>query len=203
VSTWAARLACLLALTAGCSDPSSAAGVETHSKSWVGAVDGSDIAVGIVFAKQQAVLFFCGGDDSYRVATHWFSGALTEGAPFSLSDASWSVNGEQQQGVLTGTVANAGELRNFTANPVIPGTLAGVYDARSPCGHVGLIVRQDSPSDEPAAQGTCLRSIAGEVVVEQVNPVMPLARDAELGIQVTVPATNEQITVHPLAPAAG
>jgi hypothetical protein len=196
-------MACLLTLTAGCSDPSPLAGIQTNSKTWVGSVDGSDIAVGIVFARQQAVVFFCGGDDSYRVATHWFSGARAPGEPFTLADASWSVSGEEQHGVLFGTVENADSIRTFSAIPVAPGTLAGVYDARSPCGHVGLIVRQDSPSDEPAAQGTCLRVIAREVVVEQVNPVVPLVRDAELGILVMVPATSEVLTVHPLAPGAG
>jgi hypothetical protein len=197
-------MALLLALTASCSDPSSTqAPVERSAKSWVGSVEGSDVAVGVVFAEQRAVLFFCGGDSSYELSTHWFSSALPKSAPFSISDGPWRVSGEEQESGFSGTVENADAIQAFNANPVAPGTSAGLYDARSPCGHVGLIVRQDSASDEPAAQGTCLDVIAGKVVVEQVNPVVPLARDEESGILVTVPATDEQVIVHPLAPAAG
>jgi hypothetical protein len=105
-------------------------------------------------------------------------------------------------GQIEGTV-ELGEPQplTFTARTPEPESLAGVYDAIGPCGHAGLIVLQAAAGEEPQAQGTCLRREGDAVVVEQVNPVMPLMRDANRAVLVqAASAPSQSFLVRPLAP---
>jgi len=87
---------------------------------------------------------------------------------------------------------------------VAEASLAGVYDAFGPCGHLGLIIQPNSPGDLPRAQGACLETVDDAEIVEQVNPVMPIARDLNAGVAVTVGDNQTDVfTLHPLASGAG
>jgi len=170
---------------------------------WLGNVEDSDIAVAAVSSTQHATLFFCGGPSSLVDGTHWFANIAPLAGPFSLARGTWQVDGDARAEQLEGSITDSeGSVRSFVARRAASGTLSGLYDAVAPCGHVGLIVRQDAGAHTPSAQGTCLRLVDGAAVVEQVNPVMPLARDASLGIAVSLESdpANTHI-VHPLVPA--
>jgi len=190
---------CLLALNGCANDPSG--GMPTRGPQvWVGEVDGSDVAVGIVASAERSTLFFCGGDSSYPDHTHWFvhRGALSEATP--LEDGGFRVTlsalGQRIEGTLS---INGADPAAFSADRTLPGTFAGVYDARVPGGHAGLIVRQPSRAAPAQAQGTCLTVILGATVVEQVNPVMPVMPGADSGIAATAgDAPSEMFTLRPL-----
>jgi hypothetical protein len=93
------------------------------------------------------------------------------------------------------------EPLSFSARKPEPDTLTGVYDAIVPCGHAGLIVLQSAADADSHAQGACLLRDGDAVVVEQVNPVLPVARDASRGVLVELgSAPDERFLVHPLTP---
>ncbi|HET7541033.1 MAG TPA: hypothetical protein VFK05_14215 [Polyangiaceae bacterium] len=196
---WQCVLLCLVALN-GCADNASGAGRDSEAQVWVGEVAGSDVAVGIVASAQRSTLFFCGGDSTYPDHTHWFlhQGPLSQTAP--LEDGRFRVTlsavGERVEGNLE---IEGFDSASFSTELVKPRSLAGVYDALVPCGHAGLIVRQSAGSAAPAAQGTCVTTILGDTVVEQVNPVMPVALGADSGISAsTSDAPSEMFTLRPL-----
>jgi hypothetical protein len=169
---------------------------------WVGTLDDTDAKVGVVHEDGEAVLFFCGGETTYPVLTRWFSGPTALEPAFSFEVATFRVDGEFVGDALEGTVQRDGESGNtWRADPAIPGTLTGLYSGQAPCGRVGLIVSQPSAEDEPTGQGACVRVVDGELSVEQVNPVLPLAKVEDF-IRVTVASDPDQeVTVRPVAPA--
>ena len=169
---------------------------------WVGALDETDAKVGVVLEHGEAVLFLCGGESSYPVLTRWFSGQSDLESAFSFEVAGFRVDGEPAGDALEGSVMREGEGGiAWRAEPAIPGTLTGLYSGQAPCGRVGLIVSQPSAEDEPTGQGACVRFVDGQISVEQVNPVLPLAKLDDF-IRVTVASDPDQeVTVRPVAPA--
>jgi hypothetical protein len=171
----------------------------------VGALDETDAKLGVVHEDGKAVLFLCGGETSYPVLTRWFSGptALESAFSFEVAAAAFRVDGEPVGDALQGTVLQAGEgSKTWRADPAIPGTLTGLYSGQAPCGRVGLIVSQPSVEDEPTGQGACVSFVDGQISVEQVNPVLPLAKLQDF-IRVTVASDpGQEVTVRPVAPAA-
>ena len=167
---------------------------------WVGEVEDSDVAVGIVASSTRSTLFFCGGNRSFADHTHWFVGKapLAEARP--IEDGTWQVTLSSLSERIVGNVTiNGSAPVPFSAVTVAAGTLAGLYDASAPCGHAGLVVRQASSDESPAAQGACLGVAADAAVVEQVNPVMPIARGADSGIPASLTVDESQrFTLHPL-----
>jgi hypothetical protein len=209
---WGARCCAALALAAGlgCSDTdhSSTKAVKNDSgvhdtatgdagahdagagslRVLVGAVDGSDIAVGAIIADRYARMFFCGGASSYASATHWFP--LVELGDDSDADAGFdqtsadgfSVRGSVLDATLNGELTRKGEPpAKFSADLVQNGTLAGLYEGTSDCGRVGLIVRQASPKGAVRAQGAC---VGPGHLPEQVNPILPVTLGADGAIAV-------------------
>jgi hypothetical protein len=136
------------------------------------------------------------------VLTRWFSGPAALESAFSFEVAGFRVEGEAVGDALQGTVLRAGEGSNaWRADRAIPGTLTGLYSGQAPCGRVGLIVSQPSAEDEPSGQGACLRFVDDQISVEQVNPVLPLAKLEDF-IRVTVASDPDQeVMVRPVAPA--
>jgi hypothetical protein len=189
---------------AGCGegDPEQVAVAQGNIEMWVGDVANSDVVMAAASSKQLATVFFCGGPSSLVEGTHWFSNIAPISGAFSAVASAWRVEGSESTGRLEGSISDgAGDSRVFAARSVAAGTLAGVYDASAPCGHVGLIVRQDTSADTPSAQGACLRLVNGVARVEQVNPVLPLARDSSFGIRVSVASDPDStLIVHPLVP---
>ena len=167
---------------------------------WVGEVEDSDVAVGIVASSTRSTLFFCGGNLSFADHTHWFVGKapLAEAKP--IEDGAWQVTLSSLSERIVGNVTiNGSAPVPFSAVTVGEGTLAGLYDASAPCGHAGLVVKQASRVESPAAQGACLGVASNASVVEQVNPVMPIARGADSGIPASLAVDESQrFTLHPL-----
>ena len=199
-------LVALVAMSAsGCGSSSSAppAGSEPSTPAprvFVGEVSGSDARVGVVATPSHARLYFCGGDASFGTMTHWFPGVALDGAralvPVALSDG-WSLTGQVDDAGASGEVAvpDAGTF-SFHASPVSSNTVAGLYEVAGPCGHVGVVVTQASPADEPTGQGACIGTDVA-ASVEQVNPIRPIAHAADGTIPVVVNGT--QLTVHAAA----
>ncbi|HEY3255996.1 MAG TPA: hypothetical protein VGJ91_18685 [Polyangiaceae bacterium] len=172
---------------------------------WVGTVQDSDAMLGVVESRGAASLFLCGGPSSFASQTHWFFSPTGLDSAFSMTDGGFQLEGSTSSDQIVGTLRqDSGDTHSFSVQQVNGALLAGVYDALGPCGHLGLIVLPNAPGELPAAQGTCLKTEAGAELVEQVNPVMPLARSANAGVAVTVDTDLDQVFIlHPLVPAAG
>jgi hypothetical protein len=170
---------------------------------WAGRVADSDIVVAAVASEGDATLFFCGGPSSLQEGTHWFPSLGGLDGEVTVDDGDFHVAASASEDALDGAVEAGTSKASFFAPRAGDGTLTGLYEAFGACGHIGLIVLQDDARAAPEAQGACLRIVDGKPEVEQVNPVLPLARDAGLGIAVTVASDPaEEFTVHPLVPKA-
>jgi hypothetical protein len=171
----------------------------------VGAVDGSDIAVGAIIADRHARMFFCGGASSYATATHWFplvdldlEGDADAGFDQTSADG-FSVRGSVLDAALYGELTRKGEPpAKFSADLVHDGTLAGLYEGMSDCGRVGLIVTQHRPKDAVRAQGAC---VGPGHLPEQVNPILPvtLGADATIGVELVTDDGKQDALVHAAA----
>jgi hypothetical protein len=146
----------------------------------VGAVEDSDIRLGVVADDRRARLFFCGGPTSYATATQWIIVDLD--ADGNFDDVDLGVSGRLRPDSLRGQRSVDGEEHAFDARPVRSGTLAGLYEGTAECGRVGLIVTQNAPDDEASAQGACVKP--GRPA-EQVHPILPVAQEnGEIRVEV-------------------
>lgn len=171
----------------------------------VGAVEGSDIAVGAIIADRRARMFFCGGASSYASATHWFplvelglDGDADAGFDQTSADG-FAVRGSLLGATLRGEVTRKGEAsQQFSADLVQDGTLAGLYESMSDCGRVGLIVTQARQKDAARAQGAC---VGPGHLPEQVNPILPvtLAADGTIGVELITDDGKQDARVHAAA----
>jgi hypothetical protein len=162
---------------------------------FTGTLEGSDARVGVVAGRTHARVYFCGGDSSYKRFSRWIPGALDAGGDFTPDTTAamgWAVSATIADGAVTGSLAadDAG-VRTFHAAAVQEHTIAGLYEGMSPCGKVGLIISQASPEAEPVPQGACIGN--GNVDIHQVNPVVPLTREANGTVMVEVPDTAEMV----------
>jgi hypothetical protein len=191
-------------LALGCgSDPEPSPPVPGPN-AWVGAVEGSDVLVGLANHDGKVSLFFCGGSDSYATRTRWFTGDGVLTASFSFTEEGWSIEGVAgSEGPITGSVqTETDDAGRWSAEPVSPETMAGLYEGVAPCGRLGLIVTQATARDEPSGQGACLRVEGERTIVEQVNPVRLEWAGSVRELLVTVrSAPNEEFTVRPVASA--
>jgi hypothetical protein len=135
-------------------------------------------------------VYFCGGNATYPKITHWLNGVVVDPKSNTLAQpgaaGDWSVDGQLGDAGATGTATSAdGTKLTFHAALVKDGTIAGLYEGEGPCGKVGLIVSQSSAQAMPSGQGACIGSSAAHLV-EQVNPIMPIARAADGTIAVTI-----------------
>jgi hypothetical protein len=180
----------LAAAVCGCGSSSGGAASTSAPRVFVGTVDGSDAQVAVIATEHHARVYFCGGDSSFATMTHWIPSASLDPAAGTLSDdgsTGWTVSGHLDDTTVTGSVMAGGQgPYAFHATPVAAGTIAGLYDAFPPCGHVGVIVTQGSASDMPEEQGACLPSANSTASTEQVNPIRPIERAADGTIAVSV-----------------
>jgi hypothetical protein len=169
----------------------------------VGQVDGSDARVALIATEHNARIFFCGGDTTYKVMTHWIPSAPIDakGEVSQPADsAGWAIEGQVESSGVSGTVTAHGDSTlMFHAAPVATGTIAGIYEATGPCGRVGLIVAQASAGQAPVGQGACVPP-SGNADPEQVIPIRPIARAADGTIPVMV--GGAKVLVHPAAAPA-
>ncbi len=194
--------AVIAACVAACGSASSGS-APAATRVFVGTVSGSDARVGVVATDRSARIFFCGGASSVAAMTHWLSSVPidSQGKATQPKDAAgWSMGGEVAATGVSGRVTPAGGVAlAFHADPVIPGTIAGLYEGGGPCGKVGLIVTQSSAGDEATGQGACVPATGG-ASPEQVNPIRPIERAADGTIPVLV--DGMQSPVHAAAPPA-
>jgi hypothetical protein len=190
--------------TAGCGSSSSAAAPAEGPRVFVGQVTGTDARVGIIATAHHARVYFCGGDGSYGTLTHWIPSATLDPAGGGLSQAAdaagWAIDGHLDASGASGTLMAAGGAPlAFSALPVAPGTIAGLYETLLPCGKVGVIVAQASASEDAVGQGACIAS-DGSSKIEQVNPIRPIVRGTDGAIPVAV--DGAMTTVRPAAAPA-
>jgi hypothetical protein len=123
---------------------------------WVGVVEETDVRAAVVAGKGKARLYFCGGAQSYATTTRWFDIWFDGGEHVEFEQDAWRVHAHLTgQGLVGEIELGDGVIRTLRAQLVAPGTLAGLYEGKAACGHVGLIVTQDTKSEAPAAQGAC------------------------------------------------
>jgi hypothetical protein len=182
-------LSLLLALAAGCADEAvvatpTDAGASPEAASvrvirWVGAIEETDVSVAAIVGAGKARLYFCGGADSYLTATRWFE-LQFNGEHLEFQDDSWRIHAHLTAGGVLGEVERTGDgVRMFNARAFEPTTIAGLYEGKADCGHLGLIVTQATRNDAPTAQGCCV----GETT-QQVNAVSPIAlHDGKIMVQ--------------------
>ncbi len=171
---------------------------------WVGEVKGTDIKVALADkGGGAAVLFFCGGDESYTMSTRWFADGAAIEEPFDFEDSGGRVDGAVKGAAASGSArTDRGETLSWSASAINSATIAGLYEGTAPCGKLGLIVTQATADDAPSGQGACVRADGDAIVVEQVNPIR-LAPSAthELAVQVAS-APEREFTVRPVAAGA-
>lgn len=167
----------------------------------VGALAASDVQLAAVVANGRARLFFCGGPRSYQTATHWLQAELDADGRFEVANDAVHLQGQLDAGGLQGELTREGEApAEFSAQPVRSSTLAGLYEAQSDCGRIGLIVTQRSATAAPTAQGAC---VGPGHAPEQVNPILPLATndDGTIAVEVVRDGDVERARVHRAAAA--
>jgi hypothetical protein len=181
---------------AGGGDAGDAGGLPPAApQTYVGTIDKTDAAAGLVSANGSTLLFFCGGPQTYTTLTHWMQGSAAVDGPFTLTDGTWTAKGQPSGGGLSGTIDPGGGQPQLTwsVRPVIAGTLEGLYDAQVDGGMPTLIVMQPSASTPAAGQGAF--RLAG--AIQQVVPLMPIAWVAGegIGVNVTVSGAMQEVFV--------
>jgi hypothetical protein len=147
-------------------------GTASEPDRMVGAVDDSDIVLGVVANLERARLFFCGGASSYATATKWFNLDF-DGEQLEANDGSWHLRATRGEDGISGMITHdPDDGRPFSARPVANETLAGLYEGKAGCGRLGLIVTQADKNAQPTAQGAC---VGDDHDPEQVNPIEPIA----------------------------
>lgn len=179
----------------------------TPPRVYVGDVNGTDVRVAVVATSNRARIYFCGGPSSYATATKWLVGDIddTQHVTAAAGDgAAWSLDARVERGTIGGVVRFGDTAPHaFRASAVAQGTIAGLYETTASCGggmgKVGLIVAQSSWLSEPVGQGACIEGDSANVM--QVNPIMPLAPDADGALAVTTAGTDPAL-VRPATPPA-
>ncbi len=165
---------------------------------WVGSVTDSDIAFAAVSSSHSATLFFCGGPASLVRGTHWLPYVAPLSGDFSEGNSAVHVTGTAIPALLQGSLQVPGEsAQKFSARKAPLTGLPGLYEGIAPCGHIGLILFPEE-AGEMRSQGTCIRTVEGEVEVEQVNPVMPVVALDDRGVQVAIGDDPETVIVRPI-----
>jgi hypothetical protein len=176
----------------------------TPPRIYVGDVSGTDVRVAVVATSNRARIYFCGGPSSYATATKWLVANIDDAQRLTTAatDDAWSLDARVERGTIGGVVRLADAAPHaFQASAVARGTIAGLYETSASCGggmgKVGLIVAQSTSSSEPVGQGACIEGDSATVL--QVNPIMPLAPDADGAIAVTT-AGSDPALVRPATP---
>jgi hypothetical protein len=190
---------------AACSDQDmpKPTGADATPRVFTGALTGTDAELSAIVTAHHARIYFCGGASSYTTLTRWVPAGVSAGSVTAdeTAGAGWtlhaSLDGDSLDGALS--TGDAG-MYSFHARVTDDRTIAGLYEATSPCGKVGLIITQGSTKDEPTGQGACIGS--GNVDFHQVNPVLPLVRSKDGTIRVVVDGSSTEVRVSTAAAPA-
>lgn len=178
-----AALAALLLMAAACDDAVEVSGgtdsgvheerATSPAVRWVGVVEETDVRVAAIVGAGKARLFFCGGAASYLTATRWFEIAFNS-EHLEYKDDAWRIHAHLTGDGVVGEVERAGDgVRTFNAHGFERATIAGLYEGRAECGHLGVIVTQPTKNDEPIALGACVAA-SGDPS-QQVDAITPIA----------------------------
>jgi hypothetical protein len=152
----------------------------SSSTTYVGAVDGTDVSVGLVTDGSYTALFFCGGPASYATATKWFRFADSSEA-FTAQAGAWTATGTTTAEGASGTLDRGnGESFTWSAARVPDGSIMGLYESIDANGTAGVVVRSDTD-----ASGTQGALIDPERAIEQIIPILPLAQ-TDQGLHVEI-----------------
>lgn len=166
---------------------------------FTGEVAGTDARVAVVATAGHARFYFCGGATSYPTMTTWFATTRHPDGAIDLPDGStpgFTLSGDVGQNSVSGSITRTGELpKTFTASRIPSGSIAGLYEGTSGCGHVGVIVADESPPTPPVLQGACIGGTSSTPSIEQVNPLGALQLTANGTLRVVVAGTNEQAEI--------
>jgi hypothetical protein len=176
-----------LFLVGGCLVSCSNASPDPITYMYVGTVDGSNAFVGLAVTGNNANLFFCGTGATLSTQTHWIPGNVTFGQTFNFTDGTATATGIASTTQASGTFTpnpSAAPL-SWSANIVVNGTIAGVYDEQNAEGNAALVVIQPTSEATPVGQGAYLPTTSTSPVL-QVTPYMPLVRTQQ-GIEVDIP----------------
>ncbi|HEX4475887.1 MAG TPA: hypothetical protein VH142_12465 [Polyangiaceae bacterium] len=195
--TRTATLALFLAVTAvGCGSSGVA---PARPLVFTGEVAGTDARLAVVATAGHARFYFCGGATSYPTMTMWFATTRHPDGTIDLPDGStpgFALSGDVGQDSVSGSITRLGELpKTFTASRIPSGSIAGLYEGTSGCGHVGVIVADESPPTPPVLQGACIGSSSSTPSVEQVNPLGALQLSATGALRVVVAGSNEEAEI--------
>ena len=85
--------------------------------------------VAVVVEGERFLAYTCGQTDDFnKAASAWFSGTIQNGRIEAKVDGK-SLSATQAAGAVRGSVTVGGREREFTARPVSPGAIAGLYRA--------------------------------------------------------------------------
>jgi hypothetical protein len=197
---WTTRLARLGAAavalaTLGCSDERES----PFARVYTGELTGTDVRVGIIATEHRARVFFCGGASTVEKMTAWITADIDAAHQLGIpADAAptWKLQGRVADTEVTGSIDTGdGIPQGFRATVVSERTIGGLYEGTAPCGKLGLIVVHANPDTTPSGQGACVGP-----VLEQVNPLEPIVRDADGAIRVKVGSSDVEREVRPAAP---
>ena len=194
--TWHAALAAAALMACGSDDASEIdhvsrtahdATADAEPARYVGEVQDSDVRVGVVADAEHARVFFCGGDDSFATATRWFNLEVHDGE-LTADDGDWHLRATLGDAGVDGEITHdPGAARPFTTTRIVEGTLSGLYEGKSQCGRLGLIVNQPRKGGSIDAQGAC---VGDGHPPEQVNPITPITLESDK-IRVEAPPPSQ------------
>jgi hypothetical protein len=170
---------------------------------FTGELEGTDARVAVIATEHHARMYFCGGDSTYTMLSRWVTADLAANGDVvaDRSAMAWSIHATAGPSTVSGTLSTGdASTYSFVAIAVEKKTIAGLYEAVSPCGKVGVIVSQKTEAETPVAQGACIGN--GNIDIHQVNPVLPLQRSADGAISVVVAGEAQEISVVPAAAPA-
>jgi hypothetical protein len=171
---------------------------------FVGPTEGTDARIALVttgdgstYAEHGQVgrVHMSGGPSSLDSLTFWGELYLGENGNLSLHpsnlglDPQYTLTAKATGDSISGTFNNAqsGPTVHFTATETAPGELAGLYEARAACGHIGVVLMPGSKAAAPDGVGSCNGSSNSEVLLE---PPLNVEKDGSI---VVTTSDGEQV----------
>lgn len=149
----------------------------SSTTTYVGSVENTDIAVGIVSDGTHTALFFCGSLGNQSTTTKWLRFTQSSSS-FTATANAWSATGTMSGSTVMGTVdKGGGQTLSWSATRVGDADVAGLYESVSADGTAGVVVK-----DASHAQGAF---ITAQQQIEQIIPIMPLQL-TDHGLHVTI-----------------
>jgi hypothetical protein len=165
-------------------------------------VEGSNAFVGLAITGSNANLFFCGKGATLASQTHWIPGTVKSGEAFHFTDGVASATGSTTATHASGTFTPSASSQplSWSADIVVSGTAAGIYDEQNSEGNAALTVIQPSASTAPIAQGAYLPNDVKDAIA-QVTPFGKIYVSKQ-GVPVDVPINGSTKEWY-LPPATG